>query len=239
MLAIGLDIGGTKIRGILWSGKRVVKACEVLTPPDQPRFEGALVSLVELLRGGRKIEGIGIGAAGVIEKSTLVLSPNIPYIKGFDFRAFYRGAGRVRVDNDARCFARAEFLEGAARGFSNMFGLTIGTGIGRAYGRKGQILRLKRFEYPEAWEKSYQALRDRGTDRELAQFLGNELSRLIKPFRPEAIVIGGGVVGREGFFWKLKAELLARGLARKIYRARLRKNSVAIGAALLITPSRR
>jgi len=233
MLVIGLDIGGTKIHGILWNGKRVVQAHEVPTPQDQNRFEETLVALVNLLRGRREIEGIGIGAAGIIEKTTLIFSPNIPYIKGFDFRPFSAGSGRVRVDNDARCFARAEFLKGAGRGAKSLFALTIGTGIGRAYGKNGKIIKLKRFEYPERWERRYQAIRDLRDNDRLIEFLSQRLVPLMMPFRPEVVVIGGGVLERHGFLPRLRRAFATHGLKSKIRRSRLGKNAVAVGAALL------
>ena len=138
------------------------------------------------------------------------------------------------MDNDARCFARAEFLGGAGRGAKSLFALTIGTGIGRAYGKNGKIIRLKKFEYPERWEGKYQAIRDLRDDNRLIEFLSQKLVPLMMPFRPEVIVIGGGVSERRRFLPRLCAALTAHGLKSKIRRARLGKNAVAVGAALLL-----
>jgi len=233
MLTIGIDIGGTKIRSILWDGKRVFRVQEFLTPGNETDFKKRVLELITLLDQRGAVRRIGIGAAGIVEKSTLLFSPNIPYIKNLNFRSLFPRAQRLRLDNDARCFARAEFLLGPARNCRSVFALTIGTGIGRAYGRQGKIINLKKFEYPERWEKRYQAIRNLPDNTELAEFLGEKLSALISPFKPEAILIGGGVLERQGFFPMLRMGLLARGLTRKIYRDRLRKDAVAIGAALL------
>ena len=116
-----------------------------------------------------------------------------------------------------------------------MFALTVGTGIGRACGKNGKIIRIKKFEYPEPWEKEYQAIRDMREDKILASFLGEKLSPLLKPFEPEIIVIGGGVMERPGFSRRLATALKARGLAGKIRRVTFRKNGVAVGAALLFS----
>ncbi len=235
MLIIGIDIGGTKIRGILWDGRRVARSRELATPKDNDDFREKLVALAASLAGHNPIRAIGIGAAGIVERTTLLFSPNIPCVRNFDFRPLWPRAIPLRVDNDARSFARAEFLRGAGRGARRFFALTIGTGIGRAYGRNGKIVKTKKFEYPERWEKAYQAVRRRRDDRQLANFLAEKLFRLMAPFEPEMVVIGGGVMERPGFPRRLETALRAQGLRAKIRRAAFRKNAVAIGAALLLS----
>ena len=234
MAIIGIDIGGTKIRAVLWDGRRVVRAHEFPTPKNKKDFKEGLATLIAHLSREKSIRAIGIGAAGIVEKTTLVSSPNISYIKNFAFRPLWPRSIRLRVDNDARCFARAELLSGAGRGAKSLFALTIGTGIGRAYGKNGKIVKLKRFEYPERWEKAYQAIRSRRDDRQLANFLGEKFYRLMRPFKPEVVVIGGGVMERRGFPRRLETALRDQGLRAKIRRAAFRKNAAAIGAALLL-----
>ena len=231
---IGIDIGGTKIRGILWNGRRAIRAREIATPKNEQVFARQIAALVFALSRQKPPAAIAVGAAGIVEKATLVSSPNIPLIKCFDFRPLWPRAVPLRLDNDARCFARAELLRGAGRGARSLFALTIGTGVGRAFGRDGKIIKLKRFEYPEPWERDYQTLRDRRDDRELADFLGKKLFPLMRPFNPQVIVLGGGVMERHGFLRRLQRSLKARGLRVKMRRARFGKNAVAIGAALLL-----
>lgn len=231
MLALGVDIGGSKIRAVLWNGSRVIRGREAPTPKNKNDFQRRLVALVSSLHR-HEVEGIGIGAAGIVKGTVLLFSPNIPYIKNFDFRRVWPSL-RVRVDNDARAFARAELLRGAGRRAKRVFALTIGTGIGRAYGRNGKIIKIKRFEYPEPWEKEYQAVRDRRDNRRLAEFLGKRLAPLMQPYRPEVIVIGGGVIRRRGFLRLLEAAFRSQGVRARLRRARFRKNGVAVGAALL------
>ena len=235
MCIIGIDIGGTKIRGILWNGKRVIRGREFPTPKNRSDLENRLLALVPQLAGEERIDGIGIGAAGIVEKRTLLFSPNIPYIRNFDFSSLWHRSIRLRLDNDARCFARAEFLSGEGRGSKNLFALTIGTGIGRAYGSQGRIIKIKRFEFPEQWEKRYQRLRDSRDYGKLAEFLGEKLAGLMKPFTPEVVVIGGGVIERHRFFPMLQLTLKSHGLNCPIRRSSLGKNAVTIGAAMLVS----
>jgi predicted NBD/HSP70 family sugar kinase len=234
MPAIGIDIGGTKTRGILWNVRTAVRAHEFATPKNPSAFASELLALCDGLAATEDIGGIGIGAAGIVDKTILLASPNIPYIRNFDFRSLWPRPMPLALDNDARSFGRAEFLTGAGRGFNRVFVLTIGTGIGRAYGRGGKIFRVKKFEYPEEWEKEYQMIRDGGDYGKLAEFLGRRLAGLMLPFKPEAVVIGGGVVERQGFFLQLRSALKAQGLDCTIRRSRLGRNAVAIGAVLLL-----
>jgi predicted NBD/HSP70 family sugar kinase len=233
MRYVGIDIGGSKIRGILWNGRRVLRAHELPTPDNEKHFARAILELVSTLARQEPFAAIGIGAAGIIQGTTLLSSPNIPFIKEFNFRVLWPRSIPLRVDNDARCFARAELLRGARRRAESLFALTIGTGVGRAYGKIGKVIRLKEFEYPEPWEKEYQEVRNKRDVGELADFLGDKLAPLLQPFKPTVIVIGGGVMERREFPQKLRRSIKAHGLQAQIGRARLGKNAVAIGAALL------
>ncbi len=232
-MLIGIDIGGTKIRAVLWNGKRIVRAREFPTPKNEREFRDALRLLAASWVRKSSARGIGIGAAGIVKKSVLLFSPNIPYIKNFDFRKLYPSGMPLRVDNDARCFLRAELFRGAGRRAEALFALTIGTGIGRAYAKNGKILALRALEYPEPWEKRYQIVRDKGDYKELAGFLARRLAALLKPNNPERIVIGGGVMKRKGFLEELRAAFKREGCDSEIRRARFEKNAVALGAALL------
>lgn len=238
-MVMGIDIGATKIRAILWNGKRVTRSLEFATPKNEADFQKTLAGLSVLLIRGNSVRGIGIGSAGIVKRATLLSSPNIPCIRQFNFRRLYPSAMPLRVDNDARCFGRAELLRGAGRGAGSLFALTIGTGIGRAYGKNGKIIMTKAFEYPEPWERSYQILRDGRDDERLAEFLAENLAPLLNSYKPERIIVGGGVMERKGFLKELRGAFKNDLFASKIRRARWQKNAVAVGAALLFqTPMR-
>lgn len=233
---IGIDIGGSKIRGVLWDGRRVLASSELPTPRGPSAFRQGIGALARRLsrraRGG--IIGIGIGAAGVIRGIRIVRSRNIPYLKNFDLRTVVP-AGRLLVDNDARAFARAEAGFGAGRGARRVLIFTIGTGIGRAYAERGRVRVMKQLEHAELWEREYQRIRDRGDTRALAAFLGQRLAAIARRYKPGTIVLGGGVLGRRGLIQRLKAEFLAGGVKAKVRRGRLGWNAGAIGAALLFS----
>ncbi|QQG42350.1 MAG: ROK family protein [Candidatus Giovannonibacteria bacterium] len=226
-IIVGLDIGGSKIRAVLWDGKKVLAAREAKTPKNLGGFK----KILRKLFGGHS--KIGIAVPGRIKGAVFVSATNMPYIRNFNFAEFFGGAKvnphtkkfgvGVKVDHDARCFARAEHRDKRTTLF-----LTLGTGIGRAISKDGKILKIKSFEYPARWEKKYKEIRDSRNDDELAIFLAKKLKGIIETYKTEKVIIGGGVAARENFSDKLQKTL---GLPVK--KSKLGKNSVAIGAAML------
>lgn len=225
---IGLDIGGTKIRGILWdkNHKKVLKVSQNPTPKNLSGFKKAVEKTIKTL--GRENE-VAIGAAGIMEKRKLLKSPNIPYVKNLDFSFIGKSFNSKRLDNDARCFARAEYELGSAKGKKSVFFISLGTGVGRAVGRNGRILKVKKFEYPEKWEKQYQKVRDMGRNDMLAEYLNEKIRKLTKPYKPELIIVGGGISDKKGFF----KDLLKR-TNLPLKKSNLGENAAAIGAAILL-----
>jgi glucokinase len=143
---IGLDLGGTKISSAAVSvdGSRVVGLRSIPTQSELGA-EGVIDRIVALLEGvildtiketgvGRKdFLGIGTGAPGPLDrdKGIVVVAPNLGW-KDFPMRE--RIESRVHLpttlDNDANCATVGEWWLGAARGGTNVVGITIGTGIG-------------------------------------------------------------------------------------------------------------
>jgi glucokinase len=77
--------------------------------------------------------GVGIGAPGPLDREhgIVIVAPNLGW-RNFPLRD--RIADRVKLpaklDNDANCATMGEWWVGAAKGGTNVVGLTIGTGIG-------------------------------------------------------------------------------------------------------------
>ncbi|MFN7088651.1 MAG: hypothetical protein ACK4NX_02440, partial [Candidatus Paceibacteria bacterium] len=77
-LAIGLDIGGFKIRGVLATERgRILKEREVrfIQPPSKRQdFLAVLFPLIDFLKFGNeeRIKGIGIGVASVVYKNKAI-----------------------------------------------------------------------------------------------------------------------------------------------------------------------
>lgn len=141
-----MDIGGTKILGVLLDGKdQVVARSRAPTPqvagPGGSAFAGvavhevvdALLDVVSSLDGGPDCP-LGIGAPGMIDREGRIrFSPNLPGIVGADLRhrvAAHLPGCRVTAVNDATCAAHAEHTMGSGKGVDNLVLVTLGTGIG-------------------------------------------------------------------------------------------------------------
>jgi glucokinase len=77
--------------------------------------------------------GIGIGAPGPLdrEKGIVIVAPNLGW-RNFPLRdrITQKLSLPATLDNDANCATVGEWWQGAARGGTNVIGMTIGTGIG-------------------------------------------------------------------------------------------------------------
>ena len=128
-MILAFDIGGSRIRAAAWDG-RLTALGERPTPAgDKAAFTAAIAGFA----AGRKVTGIAISIAGVVDPATGVGTvANIPAIDGLALGPELRAATGlpVLVLNDADCFALAEAFHGAGRGHGTVFGVILGTGVG-------------------------------------------------------------------------------------------------------------
>lgn len=135
--AIGIDLGGTKIEGVVLDESAGILARHRIATPrqDYGQTVAAVAALVERLEGDGSARGatVGIGIPGSLSPRTgLVQNANSTWLNG---RAFDRDLadriGRpVRVANDANCFALSDATDGAGAGVRSVFGVIVGTGCG-------------------------------------------------------------------------------------------------------------
>lgn len=228
MKTIGIDVGGSMVRAVRWNGVRVEKLAVAKTPRSAAGLTRVLRRMVEKLEDEKRLK-VGAGFAGVIEGGKVKMSPNNRFLKGYSVA---KALGRpVRVENDARTFARAEYITGAGKGAARALFFTFGTGVGRAYGIGREVKRVKRFEYPERWEKRYQRVKGAAA---LAPFLAEHLMPIIKDYKPRVVVVGGAVAEKRGFMPAFRTELRKLGFKGTVVQAKLGTLAGAIGAALLV-----
>lgn len=150
---IGIDVGGTKIAGVLVDEKnKVIEEIVLATPKDSLEHFLIMISaaidplIKQIALNKGELKGIGIGAPGVIdyEKKQVVMAPNLSLLNKAKLAELV--AKQINqpeilclLDNDANCFVRAEATLGAGAKSNNFFGLTIGTGIGGGWWYKGEI----------------------------------------------------------------------------------------------------
>lgn len=138
--AIGVDIGGTNMKAILFDGEKIIMDYKLATPKDTlEHFMIMLNALIEpLINKARKdkvkLKGVGLGIPGTIDyKEKKVLTCNNAHvIDGVKLAGQLEEklAVRVEMGHDVSCFLRAEMKLGAGRKYNNAYGVIIGTGIG-------------------------------------------------------------------------------------------------------------
>jgi fructokinase len=135
---IGIDLGGTKIEAAAVRGQSEVLWRERVATP-QGDYEGtvrAVVGLVARLASDCRLAAdapVGIGAPGSASPITgLQRNSNSTCLNGMPFALDLEVAlaRRVRMANDANCFALAEAIAGAGAGAGVVFGVILGTGVG-------------------------------------------------------------------------------------------------------------
>lgn len=145
-LAVGVDIGGTKISaGVVDAAGTVIDRERRPTPgADVRKTEDAIVEVVSALSARHDVAAVGIGAAGWIstDLSTVLFSPHLAW-RDEPLREALRSRIGVAVllDNDANAAAWAEYRFGAARGATVAVCITLGTGIGGGLIVNGALLR--------------------------------------------------------------------------------------------------
>ena len=135
-MRVGVDLGGTKIEIIALDadGKELLRQ---RTPTPRTAYEDivrTIVGLIEHLESKLGTRGtVGLAIPGTISSVTgLVKNANTTRLIGHALdRDLEHALGRrVRVANDANCFAVSESHDGAAAGCNVVFGIIAGTGVG-------------------------------------------------------------------------------------------------------------
>jgi glucokinase len=143
-MILGIDLGGTKIAyAVVAPGSATIVA---RLQTETRSSDGAAVVLARMIHDCLQVcasagihpadlTGIGIGVPGVFDDATgrTLFLPNLhgtwPDVPVAETLNTALGCP-VLLINDARAFVLAEAIHGAGRGFDNIVGFTLGTGIG-------------------------------------------------------------------------------------------------------------
>jgi len=148
MFRIGIDLGGTKIEGIVLDAqgkelfrKRVETQQEKGCGHILSRIKGLYDELAAGIQGAPHTFGIGTPGA-VSPRTGLLKNSNTVCLNGQPVKAdLERMLGRkVEMQNDANCFAMAEALLGAGKGRKLVFGVIMGTGCGGGIVHQGEVI---------------------------------------------------------------------------------------------------
>jgi glucokinase len=150
-LAIGIDLGGTAIKGgLVASDGTIIEKDSVATeasggPEHVLRRIADMISRFQSEVNERPLLGAGVGAPGILSHSrgVVIAPPNLDGWKNVPIVEHIHAATGLRIvlENDANNAAWAEFVCGAGRGTKHMVMLTIGTGIGGGVIIDGRLYR--------------------------------------------------------------------------------------------------
>jgi len=201
---------------------------------------------------GYNISAVGIGMAGVMDvnRKVALYSPNIKFVKNFNFNQLFGKKTKIALANDAKCFALAEAKLGQGKNYNSVVGVILGTGVGsglildgkiyagRHYGA-GEVGRML-YDGKHTFEVLFQKARDAHNNKQLSQIVGVLLGDICRVLDPDIVVLGGGsALDKERKFVDGAKIICSRMLSS--YRIKPRivvsklKNAGAIGAALLIS----
>jgi len=150
----GLDLGGTKIEGVILDSNNNNKVLERMRVPTEQEkgYEHILGQISKLIgqlseKTGLTPTHIGIGTPGVVDPmSHLLKNSNTVCLNGKPFLKDLEKLTKLewKSSNDANCFAVAETLMGAVKDLDFIpevvFGVIMGTGVGGGVVVNGNVI---------------------------------------------------------------------------------------------------
>ncbi|HMF59040.1 MAG TPA: ROK family protein [Vicinamibacterales bacterium] len=242
-LAIGIDIGGTGIKGAVVdvdSGELVSERVKVATPPGgEP--DDIVAAVVAMADGfGDVAIGIPVGVcfpAVVLDGRTMSAANVSKRWVGLEAEKLFERAMKrdITFVNDADAAGVAEARYGAAKGQPGLVILTtLGTGIGTAFLYNGTLIPNTELGHMELDGKDAEVrMSDAAKERrglswaQWAKRLQGFYEKLEFLFSPTLFIVGGGVSKSEQEFLPLLS------LSTPIVPAALRNNAGILGAAAL------
>ena len=137
MNRIGIDLGGTKIEGILTDENyKTITRKRIPTNQDEGYIsilESIKNLILELVQESNDKVSIGVCTPGALSLSSgLIKNSNTQCLIGKDLQNDLKNIlhYNVSIENDANCFALAEAKLGAGKNSNLVFGVIMGTGVG-------------------------------------------------------------------------------------------------------------
>ena len=143
-MLLGIDLGGTKIEGIVLKSKE--NPDEIIRHRINTEEEKGYSQVINYIKSlvnhienkiNYKFKRLGIGTAGTIDPETgLLKNSNSQCLNGMPIQKDLAKTldKIIHIQNDANCFALAETLLGSVKDqypdAKNVFGIIIGTGVG-------------------------------------------------------------------------------------------------------------
>ena len=218
-LAVGIDVGGTKIAGgLVDTATGLLEArFERVTRPERPASDvlDDCVAMAQRLTAARSNVPIGIGVCELVDNEGHTQSAQTIDWRTTDLAAAFARIGPAVIESDVRAAAIAEARFGGGRGVDQLLFVTVGTGIscclvlhGRAYeGARGNAIcfgappvenAASGLALAAAGDRPWaeEVLADPSLDgvvKDAAAALGAGLAWLVNALDPGKVVIGGGL----------------------------------------------
>jgi len=244
MKILGIDVGGSGIKGALVNLETGTLACDRIRVKTPRSFDLDKVS-GKISRLARKFDPtgpVGVGFPAAVAGGIVLTPPTAHHVSGWVDQSindrFTASAGRVvSVLNDADAAGLAEMRFGAGRGITGVvITITLGTGVGAGLFMDGMLVpnleagKLFLSSHSEVVEQ-YMAgriKREQGLKwQEYGERLNEFCLHVEHVFSPRLIIIGGGVSRNHKKF--LSAIQLKR---TRLVPAELRNNAGIVGAAV-------
>jgi polyphosphate glucokinase len=240
MQALGIDIGGTGIKGApvdLSTGKLVTERKKIATP--QPATPEAVTDVVREVAGSFGWTGVtGATFPGVVTGGTIRTAANVDkaWIGADASSLFGKAIGTdVAVLNDADAAGIAEMTFGAGVDeHGNVLMLTFGTGVGSALFTGGLLVRNTEFGHLEIRGKDAEARASEHAKvthgwgwKDWTERVSEYLQRVEALVCPDLIIVGGGI-SKESDKWIP----MLTGVRARIVPATLHNDAGIVGAAM-------
>lgn len=143
--AIGIDLGGTRIKGVLVDTATGVVRHQLITPTDDGEsraWKQAVLATVQALKtqAAGPVLGIGLSAPGLPTPDNTAIGCMPGRLQGLEHFDWSGHLGEsVRVLNDAHAALLAEARFGALQGVQHGLLLTLGTGVGGGLLLNGEL----------------------------------------------------------------------------------------------------
>lgn len=234
-MKLAIDLGGTNIRIAQVENQMILKKKSIpcLSAGTEEEVLSQIYKLIDNMHAPN-VTGIGIGVPSVVnhQEGIVYNVANIPSWKEVHLKHILESRYNlpVAVNNDANCFALGEKLYGQGKPFSNLIGITLGTGVGAGIiidnelycgentgaGEIGSLSYMDRdFEYycsssfftdfhttgKDTYDKALAGDDDAiAIWNEFGKHLGNLVKAVLFTYDPTAIIFGGSISSAFPFF---------------------------------------
>ena len=201
---LGVDIGGSSIKCCLLDAQGIIRHA-TLQYTNGKNPDAVLNMVTKIVESWDHFGPVGIGFPGLVSGNRIVDAPNMGHgWDGYEFanRLNQRVDASVAIINDADAAALAMARETNGWETENILCLTLGTGIGSAWLKQGELeagTEYGRMAHPqldcslEQWASVRTMKEEALSIEEWAERLASVLEFLLAQFSPDRVVLSGGI----------------------------------------------